>query len=138
MPKLSSSTFAGGAIFGLGSLFFLLFNGIFLGAMIGHVMAIGHGDQFWQFVVSAEVDDPQGVDTVKSFGSLLGAYIPDNGTEVFSGEYVVCDDVGGCFGSVKETDIGLSCANRADYEWRITILDQDDNPSEPFVLELED
>ncbi|MCO4768595.1 MAG: stage II sporulation protein M [Deltaproteobacteria bacterium] len=42
-------TFAGGALFGLGSLFFLLFNGVFLGAMIGHVMAIGHGAEFWEF-----------------------------------------------------------------------------------------
>jgi len=45
-------TFAGGALFGLGSLFFLLFNGLFLGAAIGHVMAIGHGDQFWEFGIS--------------------------------------------------------------------------------------
>lgn len=42
-------TFAGGALFGLGSLFFLLFNGFFLGAAIGHVMAVGDGVTFWQF-----------------------------------------------------------------------------------------
>jgi len=44
-------TFAGGALFGLGSLFFLLFNGFYLGAMIGHVMAVGHGETFWQFAI---------------------------------------------------------------------------------------
>jgi uncharacterized membrane protein SpoIIM required for sporulation len=44
-------TFAGGALFGLGSLFFLLFNGLFLGAMIGHVMAVGSGETFWQFAI---------------------------------------------------------------------------------------
>lgn len=44
-------TFAGGALFGLGSVFFLLFNGLQLGAAIGHIMAVGHGDTFWQFGV---------------------------------------------------------------------------------------
>jgi uncharacterized membrane protein SpoIIM required for sporulation len=42
-------TFAGGALFGIGSLFFLLFNGFFLGAAIGHVMVVGDGATFWQF-----------------------------------------------------------------------------------------
>ncbi len=44
-------TFAGGAIFGLGSLFFLIYNGLVLGAAIGHVMALGHGVTFWQFAI---------------------------------------------------------------------------------------
>ena len=43
--------FAGGMLFGIGSLFFLLFNGIFLGAAFGHMTYIGYYDTFWGFVV---------------------------------------------------------------------------------------
>lgn len=43
--------FAGGMLFGIGSIFFLLFNGIFLGAAFGHLTHIGYIDTFWGFVV---------------------------------------------------------------------------------------
>jgi uncharacterized membrane protein SpoIIM required for sporulation len=43
--------FAGGLLFGIGSLFFLLFNGVFLGAAFGHMTQIGYIDSFWGFVV---------------------------------------------------------------------------------------
>jgi len=43
--------FAGGLLFGIGALFFLLFNGIFLGAAFGHMTQIGYIDSFWGFVV---------------------------------------------------------------------------------------
>jgi len=43
--------FAGGLLFGIGSLFFLVFNGIFLGAAFGHMTHIGYIDSFWGFVV---------------------------------------------------------------------------------------
>ncbi len=44
-------TFGSGIIFGLGSLAILLFNGIFIGAASGYIIAAGHGDQFWPFVI---------------------------------------------------------------------------------------
>ena len=43
--------FAGGMLYGIGSIFFLLFNGIFLGAAFGHMTYIGYIDTFWGFVV---------------------------------------------------------------------------------------
>ena len=43
--------FAGGMLFGIGSLFFLLFNGVFLGAAFGHMTHIGYIDSFWGFIV---------------------------------------------------------------------------------------
>ncbi len=43
--------FAGGMLYGIGSLFFLLFNGIYLGAAFGHMTYIGYYDTFWGFVV---------------------------------------------------------------------------------------
>ncbi len=43
--------FAGGLLFGIGALFFLIFNGVFLGAAFGYMTHIGYIDTFWGFVV---------------------------------------------------------------------------------------
>jgi uncharacterized membrane protein SpoIIM required for sporulation len=43
-------TFAGGILFGVGTLFLLLFNGIVLGAVAGHLTRLGFHDTFWPFV----------------------------------------------------------------------------------------
>ncbi|OWJ97843.1 hypothetical protein B6S59_02510 [Pseudomonas sp. A46] len=44
-------TYAGGLLFGVGSLFFLLFNGLYIGAVAGHLTQIGFGQTFWSFVI---------------------------------------------------------------------------------------
>ena len=43
-------TFAGGLLFGLGSMFFLGFNGLFLAAIATHLTAAGFSSTFWPFV----------------------------------------------------------------------------------------
>ncbi len=43
-------TFASGLIFGIGSVFVLVFNGVIIGGVAGHLTAIGYGDPFWRFV----------------------------------------------------------------------------------------
>lgn len=43
-------TFAGGMLFGLGSVLLLLFNGVAIGAVAGHLTRIGYQDTFWPFV----------------------------------------------------------------------------------------
>lgn len=43
-------TYASGLLFGLGTLFFILFNGIFLGTVAGHLTAIGYRETFFSFV----------------------------------------------------------------------------------------
>ncbi|TWC29748.1 putative membrane protein SpoIIM required for sporulation [Pseudomonas sp. SJZ079] len=48
---IAFQTFASGLLLGLGSLFFLLFNGLMIGAVAGHLMQIGYGATFWSFVV---------------------------------------------------------------------------------------
>ncbi len=48
---IAFQTFAGGLLFGLGSLFFLLFNGLTIGAVAGHLTQIGYGQTFWSFVI---------------------------------------------------------------------------------------
>lgn len=44
-------TFAGGLLFGLGSIFYLLFNGVFLGTVAGHLTHAGFGETFYPFVI---------------------------------------------------------------------------------------
>ncbi len=44
-------TFGSGIFFGIGSLFIMLFNGVFIGTASGYVIAAGHGEQFWPFVI---------------------------------------------------------------------------------------
>ncbi len=48
---IAFQTFASGLLFGLGSLFFLLFNGLMIGAVAGHLTQIGYGETFWSFVI---------------------------------------------------------------------------------------
>lgn len=42
--------FAGGLLYGLGSVFFLLYNGLVIGAAAGHLTQIGYIETFWGFV----------------------------------------------------------------------------------------
>lgn len=42
--------FAGGLVYGLGSIFFLLFNGVVIGTIAGHLTEIGYVETFWGFV----------------------------------------------------------------------------------------
>jgi uncharacterized membrane protein SpoIIM required for sporulation len=44
-------TFASGLLAGVGTIVVLLFNGITIGGVAGHLHAVGHGDPFWRFVV---------------------------------------------------------------------------------------
>lgn len=44
--------FAGGIFFGLGAIFFMLFNGVMLGGIAGYLTGRGHVENFWSFVVT--------------------------------------------------------------------------------------
>src|SRR5690606_31091353 len=44
-------TFAGGILFGVGSLFFLVLNGVFLGVVAAHLTRLGHAGTFYPFVI---------------------------------------------------------------------------------------
>jgi len=47
--RIGFQTFAGGIFLGLGTLFFLLFNGIYLGTIVGFLMQVGLSTQIWSF-----------------------------------------------------------------------------------------
>ena len=44
-------TFAGGMLFGLGTLFFVFYNGLIIGAVAGYLIQIGYSNTFLSFVV---------------------------------------------------------------------------------------
>lgn len=48
--KIGFQTFATGMAFGLGTVFYLVSNGVTIGAVAGYMTAIGHGAPFWSFV----------------------------------------------------------------------------------------
>jgi len=48
---IAFQTFASGLLLGLGSLFFLFFNGLMIGAVAGYLTDAGFGQTFWPFVV---------------------------------------------------------------------------------------
>jgi uncharacterized membrane protein SpoIIM required for sporulation len=48
---ISFRTFAGGMLFGAGSIFFLIYNGLFIGSIAGHLTQIGSASTFYPFVI---------------------------------------------------------------------------------------
>jgi uncharacterized membrane protein SpoIIM required for sporulation len=50
--SISFQCFASGLLAGVGSLFYMLFNGVIFGAVAGYLQAIGEGRQFWPFVIT--------------------------------------------------------------------------------------
>ncbi len=48
--KIGFQTFATGLAFGLGTLFYLVVNGVMIGAIAGYLTGIGYGTSFWSFV----------------------------------------------------------------------------------------
>jgi uncharacterized membrane protein SpoIIM required for sporulation len=47
--RIGFQTFAGGLVFGLGSIVFLVMNGVYIGAVAGHLTQAGLGQPFWSF-----------------------------------------------------------------------------------------
>jgi uncharacterized membrane protein SpoIIM required for sporulation len=47
---ISFQVFASGILYGIGSLFYLILNGVFIGAAAGYLTQIGYGSTFWSFV----------------------------------------------------------------------------------------
>lgn len=48
--RIDFQCFAGGIAFGVGAIFFLLYNGLVIGGVAGHLTQIGYIDTFWGFV----------------------------------------------------------------------------------------
>lgn len=69
---IAFQTFASGLLFGLGSVFFLLFNGLMIGAVAGHLTHIGYGQSFWSFVVGHGAFELTAITLAGAAGLQLG------------------------------------------------------------------
>lgn len=48
---IAFQTFAGGILFGVGALFYLVFNGAYFGLISGHIINVGYQEPFFSFVI---------------------------------------------------------------------------------------
>lgn len=65
-------TFASGLLAGIGTIFVLIFNGLFIGTVAGHLQAIGHGGPFWRFVVGHSAPELTAIVIAGAGGLRLG------------------------------------------------------------------
>jgi len=70
---IAFQTFASGLLFGLGTLFFLLFNGLTIGAVAGHLTGIGYHQPFWSFVIGHGAFELTAITFAGAAGLQLGA-----------------------------------------------------------------
>lgn len=64
--------FASGILFCLGSVFFMVFNGIHIGAAAGHLTGIGYTDRFWGFVAGHSAPELLALCISGTAGLMLG------------------------------------------------------------------
>ncbi|NCE91984.1 stage II sporulation protein M [Pseudomonas sp. L13] len=69
---IAFQTFAAGLLFGLGSMFFLIFNGLVIGAVSGHLTDIGYGQIFWSFVIGHGAFELSAITLAGAAGLQLG------------------------------------------------------------------
>lgn len=65
-------TFSGGLVFGLGTIFYLLYNGLFIGAVAGHLTQVGFGVTFWGFVAGHSAFELTGAVLAGAAGLKIG------------------------------------------------------------------
>lgn len=65
--------FATGILFGIGSVFFTVYNGIVIGAAAGHLTGIGYNDTFWGFVSGHSAPELIALCISCTAGLMLGA-----------------------------------------------------------------
>jgi uncharacterized membrane protein SpoIIM required for sporulation len=70
--SIAFKTFAGGILAGIGSLFLLSFNAVFLGTAAGHIINTGLGDTFFPFVIGHSGFELTAIVFSAQAGLLLG------------------------------------------------------------------
>jgi uncharacterized membrane protein SpoIIM required for sporulation len=70
--RIDFQCFAGGLAFGVGAVFFLLYNGLMIGAVAGHLTQLGHIETFWGFVAGHSAFELTGAVLSGAAGLRLG------------------------------------------------------------------
>ncbi|MCC6195939.1 MAG: stage II sporulation protein M [Burkholderiales bacterium] len=78
--RIDFQVFAGGLLFGVGSIFFLVFNGLHIGAVAGHLTRLGYGDAFWGFVAGHSSFELLGAVLAGAAGLRIGHALVAPGT----------------------------------------------------------
>lgn len=65
-------TFAAGLFFGVGSVLILLFNGVYIGAVVGYLSGQGFGSQLWPFLIAHGAFELTGIVVAGAAGLRLG------------------------------------------------------------------
>jgi uncharacterized membrane protein SpoIIM required for sporulation len=71
--KIGFQTFASGMVFGLGTIFYLVLNGLRIGAAAGYLTQIGYGVPFWSFVAGHSAPELTAIVLSGAAGLRLGA-----------------------------------------------------------------
>lgn len=82
--------FAGGVLFCLGTLFYLIFNGLSIGTVAAHITMIGSGSVFWPFVIGHSSFELTALIIAATGGMKLGLALlfPKRKTRIESLRYV--------------------------------------------------
>lgn len=71
--RIGFQTFASGLLFGLGTVFYLVFNGVQIGAVAGYLTQTGFGGPFWSFVSGHSATELTAIVLSGAAGLRLGA-----------------------------------------------------------------
>jgi uncharacterized membrane protein SpoIIM required for sporulation len=90
-----------GVLFGLGSVFFLFWNGVYMGAIAGYVTTLGFGTTFFSFVATHSAFELTGIALCGAAGLRLGRSIlfPGRATRLESMQIAARDTSSIVFGS---------------------------------------
>ena len=70
--RIDFQCFAGGMLFGVGAIFFLLYNGLVIGAVAGHMTQLGYIETFWGFVAGHSAFELTGAVLAGAAGLRVG------------------------------------------------------------------
>jgi len=88
------------------------------------------GTSYWMWMVDASADDPQGVWTVDSIGSV--EVLEAKTAKVMATYAIACTPKGMCATSFKADADGILCDDPKQWTFRLTVVDEDKNVSLPF------
>lgn len=77
--RIDFQCFAGGIAFGVGSIFYLVYNGLAIGAVAGHLTQLGYVETFWGFVVGHSAFELTGAVLAGAAGLKMGAALVSPG-----------------------------------------------------------
>lgn len=73
--SIAFQCFAGGLVLGIGSLFYLIYNAIFIGAISGYIITIDYGSTFFSFVVTHGAFELTAIVLSAAAGGVIGKHL---------------------------------------------------------------